>query len=104
MPNISPHHRDAGFRRHARIVTAAADADPATTCWRCRRTLNHCGPNGDGLNANGSPCTWDAGHVIDGDNCSPILAECSHCNRSHGNDATGITDADKIAAASRWRG
>ena len=103
MPNISAHHRDAGFRRTARLVTEAADANPRTRCWRCRRTLNHCGPNGDGRNANGTPCTWDAGHVVAGDNNSPIRAECSHCNRSS-QDHDTVTDADKIDAARRWRG
>ena len=103
MPNTSAHHADADFRRHARLVTTAADANPRTRCWRCRRTLNHCGPNGNGHNANGTPCTWDAGHVIAGDTSSPIRAECSHCNRST-QDADVVTDAQKLAAATRWRG
>lgn len=103
MPYISEHHKDPAFRRQQRITTAAANADPRTRCWRCRRTLDHCGPNGNGRNANGTPCTWHAGHTIAGDNASPVLAECSHCNCSTQDD-DAVTDADKIATATRWRG
>lgn len=103
MANISPHHRDPAFRRLARLVTAAANADPTTTCWRCGRTLDRCGPQGDGRNANGTPCIWHAGHTISGDNRAPVRAECSHCNCSHHGDDS-VTDADQVAAARRWRG
>ena len=103
VPNVGAHHKDSGFRRLARLVTVAANANPNTRCWRCRRTLDHCGPRGNRRNANGTPCTWHAGHTIAGDNNSPVLAECSHCNCST-QDADTVTEAAKIAAAQRWRG
>lgn len=66
-------HRSGDYQRRARIVRQAANADPATTCWRCGLTLD--AKPGD---------TWDAGHVRSGDPTSPLLPEHSSCNRSHG--------------------
>ena len=78
------HHRDVGYRRRAKRIRHAANADPDTTCWRCGHRLDTCGPNGDGTHADGQPATWHAGHTVDGDNDSPLAAECSPCNLSHG--------------------
>lgn len=69
---------------HAKTITTAAYNNPNTRCCTCNRTLNQCGPNGDGHNANGTPCTWDAGHPDGRWHGAPLRAECSHCNRSRG--------------------
>lgn len=65
-------------------VVRAAYANPATICCNCGRTLDRCGPNGDGRNANGTPCTWDAGHPDGRWPGTRRRAECSACNRSRG--------------------
>jgi hypothetical protein len=65
-------------------MNAAANADPNTRCATCGNTLDQCGPSHDGLNANGTPCTWDAGHVVDGDPRYGYRHQCSHCNRKMG--------------------
>lgn len=71
-------------RAEIQAVRARAYANPNTLCCQCQRPLHQCGPRGDGRNANGTPCTWDAGHP-DGRWSTPELrAECSACNRSRG--------------------
>lgn len=77
MPKAA--HRRGTYRRRAKAVTDAAYADPSTTCWRCGKTLAE-----HGTHRNGTPATWDAGHLIDGDEHSPLAAEASTCNRSAG--------------------
>lgn len=64
-------------------VVRRANADPTTLCCECGRTLDRCGPRGDGRNRNGTPCSWDAGHP-DGRWVGGLRAECSACNRSRG--------------------
>jgi len=83
--------RERNARRdEAEAVKLAAYANPATICCNCARTLNHCGPNGDGRNANGTPCTWDAGHPDGRWGGNRLRAECSACNR-----ARGATDGNR---------
>ncbi len=65
-------------------VIAQARANPATRCCECNRTLDQCGPRGDGHNANRSRCTWDAGHPDGRWPTHELRPECSHCNRSRG--------------------
>ena len=77
------HHRGT-FHVRSKRVRDAAYLNPATTCWRCHRMLHECGPRGDGRHRNGTRAWWEAGHLIDGDQTSPLAAECSPCNRSHG--------------------
>jgi len=81
---MKPAHHRGGHQVRARRVTQAAYANPATRCCNCQRTLDRCGPNGDGRNANGTPCTWDAGHSDGRWPGTQLRAECSHCNRSRG--------------------
>ena len=50
----------------------AANADPATRCWRC-----------GGFAREGDP--WQAGHVIDSDPSSPLAPEHTSCNAKAGN-------------------
>lgn len=77
------HHR-GDHQVRARRVTDAANANPNTRCCTCGNTLNHCGPNNDGRNLNGTPCTWDAGHPDGRWPGNQLRPECSHCNRSRG--------------------
>lgn len=81
--NKGQHHRGP-HQRISRHVTAWANANPDAICADCHRTINHCGPRGDGRNRNGTPCTWDAGHITIGDPTAGYKLVCSHCNRSEG--------------------
>lgn len=74
-----PLHYCGDYHVRSRQVRNAAYADPTTRCWRCGHTLPNCKPH-----RNGTPARWTAGHVIDGDPTSPLLAECSPCNKSEG--------------------
>lgn len=65
-------------------VTTAAYANPDTLCCSCHRPLHQCGPNGDGRNRNGTPCTWDAEHPDGRWPGTALRAGCSHCNRRDG--------------------
>jgi hypothetical protein len=67
----APHHRGSHQRR-AKKITAAADADPTTRCWRCGRTKAEHGRR------------WHAGHLVDGQVNGPLAAECEPCNTSAG--------------------
>lgn len=74
MPGKRREHYTGDYQRRAAAVRRAANANPATTCWRCGRTLaDH--PAG---------ATWDAGHIVDGNKYSALAPEASSCNRSHG--------------------
>jgi hypothetical protein len=66
------HHRGT-YAARARKVRAAANANPATRCWRCGLTL-----------AEVPGSTWDAGHLSDGRADSALAPEHSTCNRSAG--------------------
>ena len=86
-----PHHSGT-YDRRARRVRAAANADPATICWYCRRTLDQHAPHADG-----SRPRWTAGHTIDGYRDAPawlhvteapppgpwLAPEASTCNYGH---------------------
>jgi hypothetical protein len=68
----------------ASAVTRSAYADPDTRCCNCGNPLSACGPRGDGRNANGTPCRWEAGHPDGRWPGTALRAECSYCNRSRG--------------------
>lgn len=67
------------YQARARAIRMAAYADPRTRCWRCNLTLSECKPH-----RNGKPARWTAGHLRDSDPTSPLLPECSPCNKSAG--------------------
>lgn len=79
MTGFDRRHYGGDYRRRAKRVTDAAKANPATTCWRCGRTLAQVRAANPRRRV-----TWDAGHTIDGDPHCPLLAECSVCNRGAG--------------------
>jgi hypothetical protein len=66
-----------GHDRHSRVIRAAAHADPTTRCPTCGLTLAE-------RRATHPKATWDAGHLLDSTPGSPLIAQCSHCNRSQG--------------------
>ena len=74
MPGHVRTHYAGDYQARDRAVRAAAYANPATTCWRCGKTLVEHGPH----------ASWDAGHVRDGDPTSLLAPEASSCNRSAG--------------------
>ena len=78
-----PHHQGAHQRRAAAVRDWAA-THPGAQCATCGQPLERCGPNNDGRNRNGTPCTWDAGHIVAGDSTAGYQLECSACNRSAG--------------------
>lgn len=90
---------DWAHDRRASLVTRAAYADPTTRCCECHRTLDRCGPRGDGRNRNGTPCKWDAGHPDGRWPGDELRAECSHCNRSR---AATLRNRDLEPHSERW--
>ncbi len=79
-----PTHRLAPYTTAATAVVARANANPATPCQRCGRTLAEHPPH-----KTGKPANWHAGHVRDGDPTSPLEPEASTCNIVAGNVARG---------------
>jgi hypothetical protein len=82
MPASNPHggkppHRRGTYATEAKAVRDQANANPATRCWRCGRTLTE-------IRRTKPHAVWDAGHVIDGQIGGPLRAECSPCNRGRG--------------------
>lgn len=72
-------HYSGDYQTRRRYLIAAANRDPTTLCWRCRRTLaDH------PAHKNGRPAYWTAGHIRDGDPTSPLAAEASTCNYKAG--------------------
>lgn len=65
-------HHKGSHQRRARAIVNAADADPSTRCWRCRRTKAQ------------HRRRWQAGHVIDGQIEGELRAECEECNAREG--------------------
>jgi len=65
-----PHHQ-GGYARQARLVRAAANANPLTRCARCGE-----------LARRGDP--WTAGHVNDGEVGGQLRPEHRSCNASAG--------------------
>lgn len=78
-PRPKPDYYKGDYPKRSAAVRAAANADPFTQCWRCGRTLSQHPPH-----RTGRPPSWQAGHVRAGDVTSPLLAEASTCNTSHG--------------------
>lgn len=79
MPGRSRDHYRGDYARRAANVRRAAYLDPNTRCRRCGRTLNQHPPH-----RNGTPATWDAGHIHDGQIDGPLAPEASTCNRTAG--------------------
>jgi hypothetical protein len=61
-------------------IREAANANPATVCWRCGKTIQDHRPH-----RSGRPAFWTAGHLRDGDASSPLAPEASTCNYRAGN-------------------
>ena len=102
-----PAHYRGNYHVRSRQIRDAAYADPTTRCWRCHRTLPECRPH-----RNGKPARWTAGHLIDSDPTSPLLPECSPCNKSagarYGNRLRGARSAARKAGeqpptSTSWR-
>lgn len=77
MPSRDRSHYRGSYDTRAKRVRDLAYGDPATTCWRCGRTLAQ-------ARASDPDVTWHAGHVFDGDPNSPLMPEHSSCNQSAG--------------------
>ena len=71
MTGRKPWHAGS-YARRAQAVRNAADANPATRCWRCGLTKAE----------HGRP--WQAGHHLDGQIDGMLQAECERCNASAG--------------------
>jgi hypothetical protein len=72
-------HYSGDYAARAAALRARANADPATRCWRCGRTLAEHPPH-----RNGRRPTWQAGHVVDGQAGGTLLPEASTCNVTAG--------------------
>jgi len=79
MPSHQRDHYKGSYSTRSAKVREDAYADPQTRCWRCGRTLDQ----EQALHPL-KKVTWHAGHLIDGDYLSPLLAEHSTCNTSAG--------------------
>ena len=78
-----PHHRG----KHPTIsayIRAHAYNNPNAVCAITGRTLDQCGYMGTGRNRNGTPATWDADHIEDGNPNAGYQLTCSYHNRSRG--------------------
>lgn len=73
----APHHRGP-HQRIARLVAAAANANPAYTCPTCGLT------RAQGIQRWGRNGQWEAGHRIHGRSDLGYHAQHRHCNRSEG--------------------
>ena len=89
------------YPARAKALREAAYADPTTRCWRCKRMIHEI------RHRNGKPAHWTAGHLIDSDPTSPLLPECSPCNKSagarYGNRLRGARRAAQKAAGAVQR-
>ena len=79
MPAADRSHYRGAYKVRAPLVTAAAYANPATRCWRCRRTLAEVQAAYPKRRVR-----WHAGHTVAGDPHCALLAECSVCNGRDG--------------------
>ena len=84
MARSKPAHYRGTYQYRAKQIRQTAYADPFTRCWRCHQHLHECGPAGNGRHKTGRPARWTAGHLHDSDPNSPLLPECSPCNKSAG--------------------
>lgn len=75
-----PAHYLNGHDRRSRAARAAWTANPATTCYRCGRTLAAHPP----VASDGRPQRWEADHATPGDPHSPLVPSATSCNRRHG--------------------
>lgn len=75
-------------------LRAAAYANPATRCWRCRLTL-------DQIRQVKPRARWTAGHINDAEIGGKLLPECSPCNYRHG--ALKGNRSPKRRRAATWR-
>jgi len=107
------HHR-GGHQVNAKRVTAVANANPLTLCWRCRRTIWQHAPH-----SSGEPAKWTGGHTQPGGldaqpwldplivpaHCEKaargnyLAPEASTCNFSGG--ATSVP-TEQIITTRRW--
>jgi hypothetical protein len=71
MPARNRDHYRGDYQRRARAVVARANANPATTCWRCGQPARPDDP-------------WQAGHLNDGQVGGPLQAEHRSCNARAG--------------------
>lgn len=90
MGNRKALHHKGQHDTIARRITQAAKRNPNAVCAITGYTLDKCGPNRDGLAANGTRLTWDAGHRVDGDPRFGYQLECSYHNRSRGATAGNL--------------
>lgn len=70
-------HYTGSYHVQSRRIRDAANADPTTRCWRCRRTMAE-------IRARKPRARWTAGHLIDGMKDGPLAPECSPCNYAAG--------------------
>lgn len=88
------HHRGS-YQTQAKRITTAANLDPTTRCWRCRRTLadiRRTKPN----------ARWTAGHINDGQVGGPLAPECSPCNFAAGARLTNARRAPRPNPSRTW--
>lgn len=79
MAKQKPAHHRGTYDRDSRRIVAAANADPATRCWRDGLTLAQHPRHKTGRSA-----FWTAGHIHAGIVGSPLAPEASTCNYRHG--------------------
>jgi hypothetical protein len=91
----APHHAGTYHRRSLALV-AAAYANPATTCWRCGKTLAE-----HRRTLTGKAPRWSAGHVVKGQVDGLLLPEVLSCNVKAENDHRKDTKQTKHTRR-RW--
>lgn len=72
-----PAHYRGTYHVASAKVRAAAWANPLTTCWRCRLTMQQ-------IHLTHPRAKWTAGHLVDGQVGGPLAPECSPCNYAAG--------------------
>jgi len=98
VPASNREHYTGSYKRTALRMRATANADPTSTCWRCKRTLGE-------IHATRPDARWTVGHLIDGDPQSPLAIECSPCNFSAGarrGNALRKARAATVTPSRRW--
>jgi len=86
-----PHHMGSYHRRALRL-RAAANANPATVCWRCGDPLLPDVPGKD---------RWTAGHLVDGQVGGALAPEHASCNYGAGAKA-GNEARRTLPPSRRW--
>ena len=100
MPRLHDTHNGPNYKRLARLIRRHANANPATACWYCGRTLAEHPPH-----KNGRPAFWTAGHLIPGQpdhelTLGSLVAEASVCNFVHDNNRGQAVEPH----SPRWNG